>query len=293
MDNELAVQEEYGNEVQQQKPEQNGDIVIHTGFDIASLLPEAGKLCTTQQQEEILFAPPIDEDIEIRPDGLIYAPWMEYQDRLTRAFGCQWVLIAEGNPKKHGNHIYWKHHLVIDGHYVTTAIGEQEYYSNNRTMSYSDAVEGAWSNSLMRCCKHMGITKELWKPSYIREWKKKFAECYTDRNGKKLWRKKGIKPETPPETPSKAPEKPQKARSQAKPPSAKGEEEKAPEKNMLDGEHMRKSIRAMVSEMFKGDKDKMVSYMTRVQGGKMVVLQELPDDEVHEIYDRVVIDYNS
>ena len=42
----------------------------------------------------------------------------------------------------------------------------------------SDAVEGAKSNALMRCCKDLGIAKELWNPEYVRKWKEAFATSF-------------------------------------------------------------------------------------------------------------------
>ena len=159
-------------------------------FDIASMLSTAGTIELTDDQKQILEKPINQNDIEIRPDGLIYAPWMEYATRLREMFGMKWALIPQGLPETMGNFIYWGHWLVIDGKIASYAIGEQAYHPSNRTMSYSDACEGAVSNALMRCCKRIGITLELWKPSFIREWKEKYADTYVDHNGKTKWKLK-------------------------------------------------------------------------------------------------------
>uniref|UniRef100_A0A6H1ZQP9 DNA recombination protein n=1 Tax=viral metagenome TaxID=1070528 RepID=A0A6H1ZQP9_9ZZZZ len=165
-------------------------------FDVGEMLATAGKLSLTEKQQAILFKSIKDEDIEIRPDGLVYAPWMEYATRLNEAFGGKWALIPNGMPKMVNNYIYWGHWLIIDGHLMGYAIGEQAYIPSNYTMTYGDAMEGAWSNALMRNCKHIGISLELWKPSFVRAWKEKWAETYQHFNQKKnktetLWRKKG------------------------------------------------------------------------------------------------------
>ncbi len=164
-------------------------------FDIARLLPTAGTLETTDEQKKILYAPVNEADVEIRPDGLVYLPWMEYVSRLNGAYGTQWSLIPNGNPVIKDDQIVWGFYLVVKGKLSGYAIGGQEYHPNNPKMNYTDAIEGAKSNTLMRLCKGLGISLELWKPSFIRNWKSKFAESYIghDRSGKEktFWKKKG------------------------------------------------------------------------------------------------------
>jgi len=193
---------------------------------ITSLIPLAGTIELTPEQEKILYAPVVDEQVEIRPDGLIYLPWMEYVTRLRKSFGMSWTLIPYGPPKKLGNFIHWAFWLIIKGKPYGFAVGEQQYFENDR-MTYGDALEGAKSNALMRLCKGLGISLELWQPEFRRKWMPKYAETYLgtypdgkpmlDKQGKQktLWRKKGIlKSEengfTPPvkdPKPSKPPEK--------------------------------------------------------------------------------------
>jgi len=145
--------------------------------EIAGLIQLSGTIDLNPKQKEALFSAAKDEDIEIRPDGLIYLPWMEYVTRLRDVFGMRWALIPEGLPKQGpgGNSIMWGFWLILDGKPYGYAIGEQEYFPNNPAMSWSDACEGAKSNALMRLCKGVGISLELWRPSFIREWKKKHA----------------------------------------------------------------------------------------------------------------------
>jgi len=165
-------------------------------FHIETLLNTAGTLELTKEQEEILFAPVNEADVEIRPDGLIYLPWMEYVTRLRKSFGCNWAIIPNGNPLIKGNIIIWGFYLIIKGKLMGFALGEQEYQPTNATMSYTDACEGAKSNALMRLCKGIGISLELWKPSFIRQWKEKYAYSYTIKgrldkwgNPKLFWKK--------------------------------------------------------------------------------------------------------
>jgi len=176
--------------------------------EVVKLIPTAGTLRLTDEQKLILYAPIDPEAVEIRPDGLIYLPWMEYADRLDRAFGgTGWTMIPDGSPKLQGNQIVWGWHLVIDGAYMGYAIGGQEYYPNNPTMTWADALEGAKSNALMRLCKSIGISKELWRPSYIKAWKEKYAEYVMTRDKygreKPIWRKKVVIEKQKPEAESK------------------------------------------------------------------------------------------
>ncbi len=169
---------------------------------ITSLISLAGTIELTKEQEEILYAPVVDEQVEIRPDGLIYLPWMEYVTRLRNAFGMSWTLIPYGPPKKLGNFIHWGFWLIIRGKPYGFAVGEQQYFENGR-MTYGDALEGCKSNCLMRLCKGLGISLELWQPEFRRKWLPKYAETYPgiypdgkpmlDKYGKQknLWRKKG------------------------------------------------------------------------------------------------------
>lgn len=171
--------------------------------EMDKLIPYAGTIEIEEKQKHILFAPVKEEDIEIRPDGLVYLPWMEYVSRLRDAFGMAWSIIPRDMPKLQGNHIYWGFYLMIQGKLAGFAIGEQQYIPTNPTMTYGDAIEGAKSNALMRLCKGLGISLELWKPSFVRSWKEKYGESYPaiwpdgkpklDKNGKQKteWRKKG------------------------------------------------------------------------------------------------------
>lgn len=190
-----------------------------TNTAMALLIPKAGTIQLTKEQEAILYAPVNEEDIEIRPEGLIYLPWREYEHRMRKAFGSKWTMIPGGNPQMRDNLILQPWWLIIDGCPYGHVYGEQKYISSNPMMSYGDALEGAKSNALMRLCKGMGISTELWKPSFIREWKDKYAETYWDEKKKKtLWRKKGTTPESSTETPLESPtESPTPERPKAKP----------------------------------------------------------------------------
>ena len=170
-------------------------------FDMAEMLKTAGQLKITPEQKSLLQAPLKPEEIEIRPDGLIYLPWVEYQSRLDAAFGTEWSMVPNGMPMfdKNTGQIIWGFYLVIQGRLVDFAVGGQEY-TGTRGLNYTDAVEGCKSNALMRLCKRLSIGLDMWRPSFVREWKEKYAESYrtTDWGGrpKTMWRRKTVKTET-------------------------------------------------------------------------------------------------
>jgi len=184
-------------EVKSQVPQSN------VQQEIEKLIPLAGTIELSEEQKQTLFAPVDPEDVEIRPDGLVYLPWMEYVTRLRNAFGVSWTLLPKGSPIMKDDLMLWGFYLIIQGKPAGFAVGEQRYQQKNDTMSYGDCLEGAKSNALMRLCKGLGISLELWKPKFVKEWKSKYAESYPakwpdgkpklDKNGKQKteWRKKG------------------------------------------------------------------------------------------------------
>ncbi len=173
MENEQALVESAGTGL----PDKTKKEIIpisHVQEEMEKLVPFAGTIETSEEQRKILFAMVNDEDVEIRPDGLVYLPWMAYVTRLRDAFGISWAIIPKDMPKIQGTHMYWPFYLMIMGKLAGFAIGEQEYQPSNARMTYGDAAEGAKSNALMRLCKGIGISLELWKPSFIRNWKGKY-----------------------------------------------------------------------------------------------------------------------
>ncbi len=204
------VKQEVKGEVQTKKEPQKG--LMDFQDQITGLISLAGTIEATEDQKRILYAPVKEEDVEIRPDGLVYLPWMEYVSRLKDSFGMSWAIIPQGLPKVQDNHVMWAFWLIIQGKPAGFAIGEQEYYPNNRQMTYGDALEGAKSNALMRLCKGIGISLELWRPSFVRAWKSKYAESYedVDKQGKNktYWRKKRAPKQSPEHGEKKPEEKP-------------------------------------------------------------------------------------
>ncbi|GAA5807222.1 hypothetical protein MFLAVUS_000577 [Mucor flavus] len=146
-----------------------------------------------KEAEDILMAPINPDDIEIKPDGLIYLPEIKYRRILNKAFGPGgWGLAPRGEHTISPKNISREYALICNGRFVSQARGEQDYFDIS---GLPTASEGCKSNALMRCCKDLGIASELWDPVFIRKYKKKYgvevwAEHVATKKKKKLWRKK-------------------------------------------------------------------------------------------------------
>lgn len=147
-----------------------------------------------KEVSDILMAPINNDDIEIKPDGLLYLPEIKYRRILNRAFGPGgWGLAPRTESLITEKQISREYALVCHGRLVSVARGEQDYFGGDEKIT--TALEGCKSNALMRCCKDLGIASELWDPSFIRKWKKEFcdeifAEHVTTKKKKKLWKLK-------------------------------------------------------------------------------------------------------
>ncbi|KAI0776167.1 mitochondrial genome maintenance MGM101 [Trametes elegans] len=142
---------------------------------------------------EVLMTPLDANDVEIKPDGLVYLPEIKYRRVLNRAFGPGgWGLAPRSETNVGPKVVSREYALVCLGRLVAIARGEQEYFDPN---GIPTATEACKSNALMRCCKDLGIASELWDPRFIREFKAKycvevFAEDVRTKKKKKLWRRK-------------------------------------------------------------------------------------------------------
>ncbi|XP_031561506.1 mitochondrial genome maintenance protein MGM101-like [Actinia tenebrosa] len=165
----------------------------------------AGLVAFGEEFSKKLMAPVNEEDIEIKPDGLIYLPEIKYRRILNHAFGPGgWALVPRGDSlqfqsdKDNSQLIVREYALFCFGRYVSQAAGEHTFYSSGN-MVYGKAMEAAKSNALMRCCKDLGVASELWDPQFIIKWKEKYSistwcENVKTKEKKKMWRRKDRKP---------------------------------------------------------------------------------------------------
>ncbi|KAI2784446.1 mitochondrial genome maintenance MGM101 [Daldinia loculata] len=133
------------------------------------------------------------EDIEVKPDGIIYLPEIKYRRILNTAFGPGgWGLAPRGQLMVHDKLVTRDYALVVHGRFVAQARGEMSYFTEE---GVSTAAEGCKSNALMRCCKDLGIASELWDPRFIRKFMKEHAmqiwvEHVVTKKRKQIWLRK-------------------------------------------------------------------------------------------------------
>ncbi|KAF2645031.1 Mgm101p-domain-containing protein, partial [Massarina eburnea CBS 473.64] len=128
----------------------------------------------TPEQQELLLAPLEYDDVEVKPDGLLYLPEIKYRRILNKTFGPGgWGLAPRGESIVTGKLITREYGLIIQGRLLSIARGEQQYFDPD---GIPTATEGCKSNALMRCCKDLGIASELWDPRFIRKFTKEVTK---------------------------------------------------------------------------------------------------------------------
>lgn len=120
----------------------------------------------------ILGAPVEPNDVEIKPDGLVFLPGVAYRRILTRAFGPGGWALAPRTPARNNNGVMQYHGaLYCLGRFVSEAVGE----CDNEYMSGPSAIESARTDCLTRCCKDLGIATELWDKRWREQWQANYC----------------------------------------------------------------------------------------------------------------------
>lgn len=128
----------------------------------------------SDQVTNILSEPLDDQLIEIKPDGSCYLPEVHYRRILTKAFGISgWSLIPRGPHSIQGNVLSREYALFANGRYISQARGHTTISGNFQNPAM--CTESVRSNSLMRCCKDLGIAASLWDNSVTSQWKNRYA----------------------------------------------------------------------------------------------------------------------
>ncbi|KAI9683081.1 MAG: hypothetical protein M1829_005872 [Trizodia sp. TS-e1964] len=147
----------------------------------------------SKEAAAILLQPLESDDIEVKPDGILYLPEIKYRRILNKAFGPgAWGLAPRGETIVTENAVTREYALVVHGRLVSVARGEQGYFSKE---GIATATEGCKSNAMMRCCKDLGVASELWDPRFIRKFiaqyaKEVFVEHAVTKRRKKIWLRK-------------------------------------------------------------------------------------------------------
>ncbi|KAF2633599.1 Mgm101p-domain-containing protein [Macroventuria anomochaeta] len=147
-----------------------------------------GSVSFSKEQADTLLAPVDGNDVEVKPDGILYLPEIKYRRILNKAFGPGgWGLAPRGESIVTGKLVTREYGMVVQGRLVSIARGEQQYFEPD---GIPTATEGCKSNALMRCCKDLGIASELWDPRFIREFNNKYTkEVWVEHQATKKKRK--------------------------------------------------------------------------------------------------------
>jgi len=165
-----------------------------------------------KEAADVLLAPTDPEEVEIKPDGILYLPEIKYRRILNKAFGPGgWGLVPRSESIVTPKTVTREYALVCNGRYtsmpyfllfrlmvangnrlVSVARGEQDYFSPD---GIPTATEGCRSNALVRCCKDLGIASELWDPRWIRKFKaahtrEVWVEHVVNKRKTKIWTRK-------------------------------------------------------------------------------------------------------
>lgn len=155
-----------------------------------------------------VLAAPVDPlEVDVKADGIVYLPGVAYRRILTRAFGAGgWALAPRTPSRFKGDLITYHGALFCLGRFASEATGQCMYRAGNGGMTEIDALEGARTDCITRCCKDLGIAAELWDPDWRAWWHKHYAiaEKYTPRSGKHAgeectrWKKRATPLPAPP-----------------------------------------------------------------------------------------------
>ncbi|KAK8115985.1 hypothetical protein PG984_012487 [Apiospora sp. TS-2023a] len=132
----------------------------------------------------VLQAPLDADDIEVKPDGIIYLPEIKYRRVLNSAFGPGgWGLAPRGDLVVQDRLVSRDYALIVHGRFVGQARGEQQYFSED---GISTAAEG---------CKTWASPRELWDPRFIRKFIRSHAqqlwvEHVVTKKKKQIWLRK-------------------------------------------------------------------------------------------------------
>ncbi len=143
---------------------------------------KASQLVLTPEEIEKLSAEFPDEAFSTGAGGkenLIYIGHAHLRDRLNQVFKPgQWAIVPRSRWQSEfktqkgdvGIKIYVEAMLLIRGCFVAEAVGDMDYFPHNVATNYGDAVEGAKSACLRRCCKELGIGLQAWKKEWCDGW---------------------------------------------------------------------------------------------------------------------------
>jgi len=148
----------------------------------AAAYQRASQLALTPEEIAKLQAPFPDEAFQPGAAGkenLIYIEHAALRQRLNEAVGIgQWSIIPRSRWSEDyktakgydASRVYVEAMLLVRGCFVSEAVGDMSYYKHNDSQNYGDAVEGAKTAALRRCCKELGVGLQAWSKNWCAGW---------------------------------------------------------------------------------------------------------------------------
>lgn len=156
---------------------------IHAIADLtAAAYHRASQLALTPEESKSLQAIFPDEAFQTGAGGksdLIYIEHAALRGRLNEVFGIgQWAIIPRSrwseeyrtSTGKDATRVYVEAMLLVRGCFVAEAVGDMAYFPHNAEQNYGDAVEGAKTAALRRCCKELGVGLQAWSRDWCKGW---------------------------------------------------------------------------------------------------------------------------
>lgn len=157
---------------------------------------QPGSLRLTDEEKTALAVDPLADEIQIKPNGIVFVSWNYVADVLDSAFSVgEWSLFPDGKPFLDANCMNWQFHLFVHGKWVATAVGEHPDPRNDK-MSFANRAESAKSDALVKCSKALGVFRKLWNKAFLDEWKREYAvqvrarQYHWSAKFEVLWRRK-------------------------------------------------------------------------------------------------------
>lgn len=128
----------------------------------------------------------------IKPTGQPYLSHPEYTKWFNRAFGrLGWAIAPCAKPRHDGKSITCPYLLYIHGQPAAFAMGEQEYFENNKEQTYGDAYEATVASALRRCAKRLGVGLELWDRAWLNTFiEEQCVKVWIEGKDKPQWRRR-------------------------------------------------------------------------------------------------------
>lgn len=185
-------------------------LAVVSGKTLGDVLPQkfyegAGLLKLSEDERQMLetLQDASDDEVEIRPDGLIYVEHITVRRALSKVFGTEWACVPGSaiaqDAAQSKTLVCQRWVLLIRGCYVGEAIGAGSYFANNASQNKTDAAEAAQSEAIRRICAKsaLGICSNVFQKSFGRKWMRENAVqvwVKTDSGNRKFWRRKDSDP---------------------------------------------------------------------------------------------------